>query len=84
MCGNLSLFMGFRDLCCPFSSSYQSLLQTMADPQAIAKQFTDFYYNTFDADRSQLVSLYVSLYQRQLSSSLITSIVVEADFDVDL
>lgn len=31
----------------------------MADINAIAKQFTDFYYTTFDTDRSQLQSLYV-------------------------
>jgi hypothetical protein len=33
----------------------------MADLKSIAKQFIDFYYNTFDSDRSQLASLYVSL-----------------------
>ncbi|ORY61947.1 nuclear transport factor 2 [Leucosporidium creatinivorum] len=30
----------------------------MADINAIAKQFTDFYYNTFDSDRTQLAGLY--------------------------
>ncbi|KAI9632357.1 uncharacterized protein MKK02DRAFT_40659 [Dioszegia hungarica] len=30
----------------------------MGDINAIAKQFTDFYYQTFDADRSQLSALY--------------------------
>ncbi|KFY67620.1 hypothetical protein V496_01511 [Pseudogymnoascus sp. VKM F-4515 (FW-2607)] len=30
----------------------------MADFAGIAKQFTDFYYNQFDADRSQLAPLY--------------------------
>ncbi|RDB24220.1 Nuclear transport factor 2 [Hypsizygus marmoreus] len=30
----------------------------MADINAIAKQFTDFYYATFDSDRSVLNSLY--------------------------
>lgn len=29
------------------------------DPSAIAKQFTDFYYATFDTNRSQLAPLYV-------------------------
>lgn len=29
------------------------------DPSEIAKQFTDFYYRTFDTDRSQLGALYV-------------------------
>ncbi len=27
--------------------------------EQIAQQFTDFYYSTFDADRNQLVNLYV-------------------------
>ncbi|KAG8757996.1 Nuclear transport factor 2 [Serendipita sp. 396] len=30
----------------------------MADPQAIARQFVEFYYSAFDKDRSQLSSLY--------------------------
>ncbi|KAL0070578.1 Nuclear transport factor 2 [Marasmius tenuissimus] len=30
----------------------------MGDINAIAKQFTDFYYSTFDSNRSQLSSLY--------------------------
>ncbi|PCH38422.1 nuclear transport factor 2 [Wolfiporia cocos MD-104 SS10] len=30
----------------------------MADIQAVAKQFTDFYYTTFDTNRSALQSLY--------------------------
>ncbi|KAL9112161.1 MAG: hypothetical protein Q9227_003538 [Pyrenula ochraceoflavens] len=30
----------------------------MADFQAIAKQFVEFYYKTFDSDRQQLASLY--------------------------
>ncbi|KAF4578467.1 Nuclear transport factor 2 [Pleurotus pulmonarius] len=30
----------------------------MADINAIATQFTDFYYSTFDADRSRLKDLY--------------------------
>ncbi|TFY82036.1 hypothetical protein EWM64_g1974 [Hericium alpestre] len=30
----------------------------MADPQVIAKQFTDFYYQTFDTNRADLNSLY--------------------------
>lgn len=29
------------------------------DPSEIAKQFTQFYYTTFDTDRSQLAPLYV-------------------------
>jgi hypothetical protein len=32
----------------------------MADINAIASQFTKFYYSTFDSDRSNLGSLYVS------------------------
>ena len=31
----------------------------MADINAIAKQFTDFYYQTFDTDRAGLAPLYV-------------------------
>ena len=31
----------------------------MADIQSIAKQFTDFYYSTFDTNRAGLQSLYV-------------------------
>ncbi|KAL4065279.1 hypothetical protein V8B97DRAFT_2108732 [Scleroderma yunnanense] len=30
----------------------------MADINSIAKQFTDFYYNTFDVNRANLSSLY--------------------------
>ncbi|KAG6850422.1 Nuclear transport factor 2 [Arthromyces matolae] len=30
----------------------------MADINAIAKQFTDFYYNTFDTNRADLAPLY--------------------------
>ncbi|KAI9454299.1 hypothetical protein BJY52DRAFT_1285103 [Lactarius psammicola] len=30
----------------------------MADINAIAKQFTDFYYNTFDSNRANLAPLY--------------------------
>ncbi|KAN0115659.1 hypothetical protein V8E52_006778 [Russula decolorans] len=30
----------------------------MADINAVAQQFTDFYYNTFDSDRSGLGALY--------------------------
>ena len=32
---------------------------TMSDINAIAKQFTDFYYRTFNSDRSSLHNLYV-------------------------
>jgi hypothetical protein len=31
----------------------------MADPTAIGKQFTEFYYSTFDTDRANLGPLYV-------------------------
>lgn len=31
----------------------------MADINAIANQFTDFYYTTFDSNRQGLASLYV-------------------------
>ena len=31
----------------------------MADINAVAQQFTDFYYQTFDSDRSRLGPLYV-------------------------
>lgn len=31
----------------------------MADINTVAKQFTDFYYNTFDTNRASLQSLYV-------------------------
>lgn len=30
------------------------------DFDALAKSFSDFYYSTFDTDRSQLANLYVS------------------------
>ncbi|KAB8291425.1 hypothetical protein EYC80_010098 [Monilinia laxa] len=30
----------------------------MANFQDVAKQFTEFYYNQFDADRNQLATLY--------------------------
>lgn len=30
--------------------------------EQIAQQFTDFYYSTFDADRNQLVNLYVGIF----------------------
>lgn len=39
----------------------------MGDINEIAKQFTDFYYKQFDADRSQLSNLYV----RPSSTSLL-------------
>lgn len=29
------------------------------DPSAVAKQFTDFYYHTFDTNRNNLAPLYV-------------------------
>jgi len=43
----------------------------MADIMEVAKQFTSFYYNTFDSDRKGLQPLYVrmpSLYARALVS----------------
>src|SRR5690242_1583219 len=33
--------------------------RSLAKMEAIAQQFTDFYYSTFDTDRAQLVNLYV-------------------------
>ncbi len=36
----------------------------MADINAIAKQFTDFYYSTFDTNRAALQSLYVRPHTR--------------------
>lgn len=33
----------------------------MADINAIAKQFTDFYYQTFDSNRAGLQALYVRI-----------------------
>lgn len=33
----------------------------MADIQAVAKAFVEFYYSTFDRNRAELVPLYVSL-----------------------
>ena len=33
----------------------------MADINSIAKQFTDFYYNSFDTNRATLAPLYVRL-----------------------
>jgi hypothetical protein len=32
----------------------------MSDINAVAQQFTKFYYDTFDSNRSGLASLYVS------------------------
>jgi hypothetical protein len=39
--------------------------------EQIAQQFTDFYYSTFDADRNQLVNLYVRPSATPLSSSTV-------------
>ena len=44
----------------------------MADIQAIAKQFTDFYYTTFDGNRPGLQSLYVRRVYATLESPLLT------------
>jgi len=33
----------------------------MADINAIAKQFVDFYYQTFSSDRASLKALYVRI-----------------------
>jgi len=48
----------------------------MADINTIAKQFVDFYYNTFAGNRKELISLYVrSLFsQSRPKSRLIRSI----------
>jgi hypothetical protein len=37
----------------------------MGDINSIAKQFVDFYYATFDSNRSQLSSLYVRAVLRE-------------------
>jgi hypothetical protein len=42
----------------------------MADINAIAKQFIDFYYTTFDANRANLAPLYV----RHLSISMLITL----------
>lgn len=44
----------------------------MADINAIAKQFTDFYYSQFDTDRAGLRSLYVSGLPSLISAIFIT------------
>lgn len=41
----------------------------MADINAIAKQFTDFYYVTFDSNRAQLQNLYVRRHRSTSRSS---------------
>ena len=38
----------------------------MADINTVAKQFTDFYYSTFDTNRASLQSLYVGVCRRCL------------------
>jgi hypothetical protein len=43
--------------------------KVMADINSIAKQFTDFYYSTFDRNRAELSPVYV----RHISVSLILS-----------
>ncbi|KAG8831260.1 Nuclear transport factor 2 [Serendipita sp. 399] len=49
---------------------------TMADVNAIAQQFVEFYYSTFDANRSNLASLYrwadLLFSQRQTDSSMLS------------
>lgn len=42
-----------------------SLWLVMADFNSIAKQFTEFYYNTFDTNRANLASLYVCIFKDQ-------------------
>ncbi|KAI0345079.1 nuclear transport factor 2 [Trametopsis cervina] len=51
----------------------------MADINAIAKQFTDFYYATFDANRADLQSLYrpISMLTFEGAQFLGTEAVVE-------
>lgn len=41
---------------------------TMADPVVIAKQFVDYYYQTFDANRAGLAPLYVRLFSEDEKS----------------
>ena len=53
-------------------SFYHSFCSDMADIQAIAKQFTDFYYTTFDSNRPGLQSLYVRRVYATLESPLLT------------
>ncbi len=43
----------------PTSLFFLSPFPAMADINAIAKQFTDFYYTTFDTNRAGLQNLYV-------------------------
>jgi hypothetical protein len=58
----------------------------MADINAIAQQFTDFYYQAFDSDRSGLRSLYVRrhliplVFGRLVSSRLVSA----GSSDIDL
>jgi hypothetical protein len=42
----------------------------MADIDAIATQFTDFYYQAFDTDRASLAALYVRQLTAHSSRSL--------------
>jgi hypothetical protein len=52
----------------PFDHNLSSIYRSncgvyiMADPNTIAKQFTDFYYQAFDLDRGQLSGLYVRVH----------------------
>jgi hypothetical protein len=45
----------------------------MGDFNAVAKQFVDFYYNTFDTNRASLSALYVGANDIQLARDRVDS-----------
>jgi len=55
----------------------------MANFQDIAQQFVDFYYKTFDGDRTQLVALYVRR-ERQAEKAMAADTRTETQLDVDI
>lgn len=49
----------------------------MADINAIAQSFTEFYYSTFDSDRNQLGPLYVRLEARLSVNFILISFAID-------
>lgn len=57
----------------------------MANFQDIAQQFVDFYYKTFDGDRTQLMALYVrGERERRAEKAMAADIRAETQLDVDI
>jgi hypothetical protein len=62
-----------------FVSLYTTILRSslvasiMGDFNAVAKQFVDFYYNTFDTNRASLSALYVGANDIQLARDRVDS-----------